>query len=215
MKVFINKKYTSGIFILLCCLFLSVIVKAQTPAAITTVRGRIIDKKDKGPIPGASVMLVDKDKRVIKGVSSDLNGNYVIPVPDKTLRIMVSFIGYNTTAPLNIDKAVINFQLEEASNTMNEVVISTRVKTNNGSGMQIDKRDQTSSSITIDAKELEDMQAASIDQALQGRMAGVDITSTSGDPGAPMQIRIRGTSSINGAVDPLIVVDGMPFDITV
>lgn len=215
MKVFINKKYTSGIFILLCCLFLSVIVKAQTPAAITTVRGRIIDKKDKGPIPGASVMLVDKDKRVIKGVSSDLNGNYVIPVPDKTLRIMVSFIGYNTTAPLNIDKAVINFQLEEASNTMNEVVISTRVKAGNGSGMQIDKRDQTSSSITIDAKELEDMQAASIDQALQGRMAGVDITSTSGDPGAPMQIRIRGTSSINGAVDPLIVVDGMPFDITV
>jgi len=213
MKVFINKKYTSGIFILLCCLFFSAVVKAQTP--VTTVRGRIIDKKDKSPIPGASVMLIDKDKRVIKGVSSDLNGNYVLPVPDKTLRIIVSFIGYNTTAPLNIDKTVINFQLEESANTMDEVVVITNRKTGNGSGMQIDKRDQTSSTVVIDAKELEDMQAASIDQALQGRMAGVDITASSGDPGAPMQIRIRGTSSINGAVDPLIVVDGMPFDITV
>ncbi|TKC10457.1 SusC/RagA family TonB-linked outer membrane protein [Pedobacter polaris] len=215
MKISIHKKYTSGIFILLCCLFLSVVVKAQTQPPITSVRGRIIDKRDKGPIPGASVMLVDKDKRVVKGVSSDLNGNYVIPVTDKSLRIMVSFIGYNTTSPLNIDKPVINFQLEESSNTMDEVVISSRVKTSNGSGMQIDKRDQTSASVTIDAKELEDMQAASIDQALQGRMAGVDITASSGDPGAPMQIRIRGTSSLNGAVDPLIVVDGMPYDITV
>ena len=198
---------------MLCCLFLSAVVKAQTP--ITTVRGRIIDKKDKSPIPGASVMLIDKDKRVIKGVSSDLDGNYVLPVPDKTLRIIVSFIGYNTTAPLNIDKSVINFQLEESANTMDEVVVLTNRKTGNGSGMQIDKRDQTSATVVIDAKELEDMQAASIDQALQGRMAGVDITASSGDPGAPMQIRIRGTSSINGAVDPLIVVDGMPFDITV
>jgi TonB-linked SusC/RagA family outer membrane protein len=211
MKISIHKKYTSGIFILLCCLFLSVVVKAQTQ----TVRGRIIDKSDKEPITGASVTLVDKDFRVVKGVSSDLNGNYVLQVADKSYRIMVSFIGYNTTKAIAIDKLVINFQLEPSSTAMDEVVIVSKARTSNGNGMQIDKRDQTSSVVTIDAKVLEDMQAASIDQALQGRMAGVDITASTGDPGAPMQIRIRGTSSINGATDPLIVVDGMPYDITI
>ncbi|RZK16391.1 MAG: SusC/RagA family TonB-linked outer membrane protein, partial [Pedobacter sp.] len=125
------------------------------------------------------------------------------------------YIGYKSTAPLAIDKAVINFQIESADNQMDEVQIVSKAKSDNGSGMSIDKRDQTSAVGTINAKELEDMQAASIDQALQGRLAGLDIAASSGDPGAPMQIRIRGTSSINGAVDPLIVVDGMPYDITI
>ena len=123
-----------------------------------------------------------------------------MPVADKTYRISVSYIGYRSSAPVNIDKAVINFQLEPSENQMDEVQIVSRAKTNNGSGMTIDKRDQTSATVTIDAKELEDLQSASIDQALQGRMAGVDITASTGDPGAPMQIRIRGTSSINGCL---------------
>ena len=62
---------------------------------------------------------------------------------------------------------------------------------------------------------MEEMQSASIDQALQGRLPGVDITAASGDPGTGMQIRIRGTSSINGATNPLIVVDGLPFETTI
>jgi TonB-linked SusC/RagA family outer membrane protein len=207
-----TKKYTYSIFILLCCLLVSSIASAQQ---INYVKGKVIDKKDRQPIIGASVTIVDKDRRVMKGVSTDIDGNYSLPVNDKTYRIMVSYIGYKSTAPLAIDKAVINFQLESADNQMEEVQIVSRAKTDNGSGMSIDKRDQTSAVGTINAKELEDMQAASIDQALQGRLAGLDIAASSGDPGAPMQIRIRGTSSINGAVDPLIVVDGMPYDITI
>ncbi len=212
MNISINKNYPRIAFVLLCFLFVSI---TKVNGQITSVRGRIIDKADKEPIPGASVVLVDKDKRVIRGVSSDINGNYVLPVTNPSYRIVVSYIGYISTAPLAIDKAVINFQLESSAKMMDQVTITSRVKSENGSGMQIDKRDLTSSSTTIDAKELENLQAASIDQALQGRMAGVDITASGGDPGAPMQIRIRGTSSINGAVDPLIVLDGMPYDITV
>lgn len=207
-----TKKYTYSIFILLCCLLLSSITQAQQ---INYVKGKVIDKKDRQPIIGASVTIVDKDRRVMKGVSTDIDGNYSLPVNDRTYRITVSYIGYKSTAPLAIDKPVINFQLESADNQMDEVQIVSRAKTDNGSGMSIDKRDQTSAVGTINAKELEDMQAASIDQALQGRLAGLDIAASSGDPGAPMQIRIRGTSSINGAVDPLIVVDGMPYDITI
>lgn len=212
MKIFINKKYTVSIFALFCLLFIAV---PYSYAQTVTVRGRIIDKNDKQPIIGASVVLVDKDRRVVRGVSSDINGSYVLPVTDKSYRIQVSFIGYNTTSPIAIDKAVINFQLESSSNQMNEVQIVSKARTSNGSGMNIDKRDQTSATTTINAKDLEEIQAASIDQALQGRMAGVDITASTGDPGAPMQIRIRGTSSINGATDPLIVLDGMPYDISI
>jgi TonB-dependent SusC/RagA subfamily outer membrane receptor len=81
--------------------------------------------------------------------------------------------------------------------------------------MNISERNITTATAKINAKELEEMQAASIDQALQGRLPGVDITVASGDPGAGMQIRIRGTSSINSSSDPLIVVDGMPYETSV
>ena len=207
-----TRKIAYSAFIALCCLLVSSITSAQQ---INYVKGRVIDKKDKQPIIGASVVIIDKDRRVIKGVSTDIDGNYSLPVADRTYRISVSYIGYKSSAPLSIDKSVINFQLEAADNQMDEVQIVSRAKTDNGSGMAIDKRDQTSAVSTINAKELEDMQAASIDQALQGRLAGLDMAASSGDPGAPMQIRIRGTSSINGAVDPLIVVDGMAYDITI
>jgi TonB-linked SusC/RagA family outer membrane protein len=180
------------------------------------VRGRVVDKSDKQPIPGASVTIVDKDKRVVTGTSTDIEGNYSLSVTDKTYRIAVSFIGYKSSAPLAIDgKPVINFQLESSSNMLDAINISGRVKVDDGSGMNQDKRNSTAAISTIDAKELAEMQVASIDQALVGRLPGMDIAATSGDPGAGMQIRIRGTSSINGASDPLIVVDGMPFEITV
>jgi TonB-linked SusC/RagA family outer membrane protein len=79
----------------------------------------------------------------------------------------------------------------------------------------VEERNLTSAVSRIDARELEEVQATSIDQAIQGRLAGVDIVANSGDPGAGMSIRIRGTSSINQSSDPLIVVDGMPYDIAV
>ncbi|RZJ20599.1 MAG: SusC/RagA family TonB-linked outer membrane protein [Acinetobacter sp.] len=206
-----TKKYIYSFCLIICCLLVSLTVSAQ----ITNVKGKIIDKKDKDAVVGASVVILDKDGRIVRGVSTDIDGNYSMPVTDASQKIRVSFIGYKSTTPITIDKAIINFQLEPENNQMDEVKIVSRAKSNNGSGIGIDKRDQTGSIATISGKELEDMQAASIDVALQGRLSGIDIASTSGDPGAPMQIRIRGTSSINGAVDPLIVVDGMPYDISI
>lgn len=207
-----TKLYAFCCFLWVCLLLIGLNTQAQQ---FNYVKGKIIDKKDKQPIIGASVVLLDKDKRIVKGVSTDIDGNYALPVVDKSYKIAVSFLGYKSTTPIAITKPIINFQLEASSNDLEEVQIVSKAKADNGSGMSIDKRDQTSAIATINTKELEDMQAASIDQALQGRLAGLDIAASSGDPGAPMQIRIRGTSSINGAVDPLIVVDGMPYDITI
>ncbi len=105
------------------------------------------------------------------------------------------------------------FKFLLVSNKELDVVnISATVTRDNGTGLKIDDRDLTTSSATINAKDLEELQATSIDQALQGRLPGVDIVASSGDPGAGMSIKIRGTSSINGATNPLVVVDGVPYE---
>src|SRR5690606_39468569 len=85
----------------------------------------------------------------------------------------------------------------------------------NGTGLMIQERDITGAVSRVDAKELGELSATSIDQALQGRLPGVDFGTTSGDPGAGMSIRIRGTASINGSAEPLIVLDGMPYEVEI
>ncbi|WP_069658985.1 SusC/RagA family TonB-linked outer membrane protein [Arcticibacter eurypsychrophilus] len=199
--------------IVICLLFIMPCVQAQTPA--TTVRGKVIDKGDRLPIAGATVIIVDQERRTVNGTSTDIEGNYVLKVAKPEYRIMVSFISYKSTQPLAIaGKAIINFQLEGMSNELTTVVIKGVAKAK-GNDLHLDKKNLTTAVATIEAKDLEEMQAASIDQALQGRLPGVDITAGSGDPGAGMQIRIRGVSSINGVSDPLIVVDGMIYEITI
>lgn len=206
------KKYLKSIHYIFICLLSIQTLFAQTPGA-RTVRGQITDKGDRQPIIGASVVLTDKDGRTIRGTTSDIEGNYSLPVVNPTYRVSVSYIGYKSTAPITVaDKTVVNFQLESTSTNLTDVVITGRKRSDNGSGLVIDDRDRTTASFKVDAKDLEEMQAASIDQALQGRMPGVDIAAVSGDPGAPMQIRIRGTATINGSQDPLIIVDGMPYE---
>lgn len=182
----------------------------------TTVRGKVTDSKDKQIIPGASVVEIDKDRRTVNGVATDIDGNFVLRISNPNNKIMVSFIGYTTQREISINgRSVINIQLVPSANSLTDVVVTSRRKTNNGTGLNVDDRDRTTAVATIDAKVLEEMQSGSIDQALQGRLSGVDIAATSGDPGAGMSIRIRGTSSLNGATEPMIVVDGMPFETAV
>lgn len=184
----------------------------QTKATLV-IRGKVIDAKDKLPVIGASVVEVDKDNRTVGGVSTDIEGNYAFKISNPDNKIMVSFIGYETQRGIVINgRTTINVSLKSSDNSLNEIVIGGKRTTDNGTGMRVDERNRTTAVATIDAKVLEEMQSASIDQALQGRLPGVDIAATSGDPGAGMQIRIRGTSSINGATNPLIVVDGMPYE---
>ncbi|RRN77085.1 SusC/RagA family TonB-linked outer membrane protein, partial [Pseudoxanthomonas sp. SGD-10] len=198
----------------ICLLFVLGQVFAQSE--IVTLRGKVTDKDDKLPVVGATVSLLDKDNRIISATSTDVEGNYVIRVRDKSHRLMVSFISYKSSRPQTVgDRTVINVQIESTINTLTEVVVRAEGSVDNGSGMPISKVRNTAAIVSISAKELEEMQSASIDQALQGRLAGIDIATVSGDPGAGMQIRIRGTSSLNGASDPLIVVDGMPYEITI
>ncbi len=193
---------------LLCCF------NAQAQDAAIIIRGKVIDKKDKSPIQHVSVAETDKDGRTVRGVTTDIDGNFALKVSNPKNRIMFSYIGFKTITEDIKGRTTINITLEQGSNDLGEVIILGGRKTDNGN-LAINDRDLTIASSKINAKDLEEMSSASIDQALQGRLSGVDITASSGDPGAGMSIRIRGTSSINAGTNPLIVVDGMPYETSI
>jgi TonB-linked SusC/RagA family outer membrane protein len=176
------------------------------------IRGKVSDKKNKEPIHGASVSEMDADGRIIKGAATDIEGNYVLKMTSAKNKVSVSYVGYKTTSQSLNGRTTLSFQLEQGGGAdLEEAIVVAARRVDNGMGQQAE-RNLTTSVARISGKEVEEMQVASIDQALQGRLSGVDITATSGDPGAAMNIRIRGVSSINSTGNPLIVVDGMPYE---
>jgi TonB-linked SusC/RagA family outer membrane protein len=200
-------------FIALVMLF-SIELKAQEVTGKITVRGRVVDKADKKPIIGCYIIERDKDMRYITGAATDINGNYAITISKPDNLISFSFIGYTTVVqPVN-GRNTINMELESLFIGLGEVVISDKATATagNGTGLNIVPRNTTTAVQTIEVMEVQDLGVSSIDQALSGRLSGVDVGTTTGDPGAGMNIRIRGTASINGSANPLIVVDGMPYE---
>jgi TonB-linked SusC/RagA family outer membrane protein len=189
-------------------------VNAQTAAPSITVRGKITDKKDRAPLIGVTVVEIDKEKRTVGGVSTDIDGNFALKPKSHQNKISVSLIGYKTVVVDINDRTTFNIQLESSSNSLAEVSITANKTSSNGL-LQIDARNSTTAVAKLNAKDIEELSAASIDQAIQGRLPGVDIAANSGDPGAGMQIRIRGTSTINGSTNPLIVLDGMPYETSI
>lgn len=177
------------------------------------IRGKVVDKGGAGePLVGVTVTEVDKDNRIVSGAQTDMNGNFSITVKNAVgNKLTFSYMGYKSlTAPIE-SKAVINVSLEESSVDIEEIVVSAQKKVTIGS-LNIDERDMTYAYSRLDAKEIDALPVTSIDQALQGRLAGVDIVANSGQPGSGMSIRIRGTASINNSADPLIVVNGIPYE---
>jgi TonB-linked SusC/RagA family outer membrane protein len=197
--------------ICLCVLQAAAQKAPATGAAENIVKGKVMEKGSNQPVGQVSVAEIDADGRVLKSTKTDIEGNFVLKVSNPKNKISISHIGYKSAEqPIN-GRSTINFQMEETNGSMNEVVITAARTVDNGM-MAVKEKNSTLATSRISARELEEMQAASIDQALQGRLSGVDITATSGDPGAAMNIRIRGVSSISSTGNPLIVVDGMPYE---
>ena len=204
------------IIIIIGLIFSLLQLNAVAQTAERVIVGKITDKETKEPVAGATVVLKDNENRTIAGTTSDIEGNYSLRTKLKGLRLNVTSTGYKPSGNITVgERTNINVQIESTSHQVEEVVITGTKPVDDGTGMGISKARSTASIATINMAELEEMQSASIDQALQGRLPGVDIATVSGDPGAGMQIKIRGTTSLNGASDPLIVVDGMPYDITI
>lgn len=178
------------------CFLILMFALSLHSSAQTKVTGTVSDQS--GPIPGANVNL----KGAKNGVSTGFDGTYSIDVPSNGVLIF-SFIGLKSKEVAVNGQTQINIKLEEESGVLKEVVVI-------GYGTQR-KEAVTGSVASIGGKELNEVQSANVTQALQGRLAGVELTQTSTKPGAAMQIRIRGTRSLTGDNDPLVVLDGVPF----
>ena len=161
-----------------------------------TVSGRVVDENGEGLI-GAGVVASDGKNMTI----TDLTGNYTITVTGENPSIKFSFLGYVDEEVKVGNKTSINVRMTPDANTLEDVVVI-------GYGTQ-KKADLTGSVAVVKMADIETSAATSVDNALQGRIAGVDIMSTGGDPGSASSIRIRGSRSVNATNEPLIVVDGV------
>lgn len=169
-------------------------INAQT-ASSNTIKGRVVDEKGE-VLAGATVVC----KGTKTATTTDLNGNYTIQAPSEVKELEISFLGYET-ATVQANRSVVNVKLLPTQEMLNETVVI-------GYGTQ-KKSDLTGSVAVVDMKGIDLTPTVSIDEALQGKIAGVDIMSTSGDPTASSSIRIRGTRSITASNEPLIVVNGI------
>lgn len=176
----------------LTILFFICLIKAE---AQFSVKGFVKDINNE-PIIGANIV----EKNTVNGTISDFDGSYQLEVSSAEAIIEFAYLGYVTQEiPVN-NQSEINVNLSEDDVTLEQVVVV-------GYGVQ-KKRDVTGSISSLKAKDVEKIATPNIEQALQGKIAGVFVSPNSGAPGAGAVIRIRGTGTLNNA-NPLYVIDGM------
>ena len=176
------------------------------------VRGSITEASTVYPVIGATIVEYDKDRRIVSGTVSDVNGNFQITVSDADAIIVASCIGFKAKEFTLGGKNIIKLELEAESIGIEEVVIIAQVTTDPLTNVA--QRDITSSRVKVDMIDSKDLGSVSAEEALQGKVTGLDIISSSGDPGSGSQIIIRGLGSLGNA-KPLIVVDGIAIDIRI
>ena len=185
----------------LCCM--PALSSAQQTKVV--IRGVVTAAIDKLPLPGANVLLVNKDGRVVGNAVTDMDGNYSMRVETRAGdNLVATYIGMKkATIPVK-GKMTINIVMQDETVMLEGATIVGNKRVNNGM-MDVSERDLTTAMSRISMSDLEDgMTAPSVEDALQGRIAGMDIAASSGDPGAGMSIRIRGTTSMTGSSQPLI-----------
>ena len=188
----VNIRIPLRMLVLMLGLFLSVGAFAQQ----ITVKGYVQDAENE-PIIGATVRVVGTQTAVI----TDIDGNFTLKA-DQGASIQVSYIGYETATVAAAPEVVIT--LQDEANTLNEVVVI-------GYG-QVKKSDLTGSVSALKPDAKNKGLVVNPQDLIAGKVAGVNIVSDNGAPGAGAQIRVRGGSSLNASNDPLIVIDGLAMD---
>ena len=171
---------------------------AGLSAQSLTVTGTVRDALGY-PLPGAAV-IVDGSAN---GAVTDPDGRYELRGVPSGASLTVDILGYKGQTVKVAGRSVIDFILEEDTMMLEETVVV-------GYG-QVKKSDLTGSVASVKAEKITDIPANSVDALLQGRVAGVQVTNASQDPGASSTVRIRGNSSLNGSNSPLVVIDGFPY----
>lgn len=163
------------------------------------ISGRVTSAEDGGALPGINIL----QKGTSNGTVTDANGNYKITMNPSSSTLIFSFIGYVTSEVDVATRAVVDVSMEVDVKQLSEVVVV-------GYGTQI-KQELTGNIASVAGKDIGNMAVPSVDQALQGRAAGVFVEAGTGKLGQGIKIRVRGSSSVSAGNQPLYVVDGIPI----
>ena len=203
---------TNNKYILTALLTLAISLCAYSPvrAQIKAVHGTVTDEY--GELMGASVCEVDANGRIIEATTTDLNGNFSMRIRNPKDKLRFSYVGCKTQT-LTINRE--DYRIKLVSQTSLKEVTVTAKKKLNGGGLAIPEREISYATQTIDMKEFEGLGLTTVDEALQGRIAGLDIVANSGNLGAGTTMRLRGASSISNLTNsnPLIVVNGNTWNV--
>ncbi|WP_432713138.1 SusC/RagA family TonB-linked outer membrane protein [Pedobacter sp.] len=174
------------------------VLQAQT----RQVSGVVTDQGTNEPLPGVSITI--KGTAIV--VSTNEKGEYKIAVPTKgAVSLQARYIGYKSNEIAVTSQSKVNFAMAEDVNALNEVVVNIGYGT-------VRKEALTGSVSSVSAKDMADFPVSTAAQALAGKLAGVSVTTSEGSPGAEVQIKVRGGSSLTGDNAPLYIVDGIQVE---
>lgn len=183
----------------LVALLLMVVVATTASAQERIITGTVVDASGMAVI-GATVVATGTTKATTTG----LNGEFRLSIPESAKTVDISFVGYKAHTITLGQQTAYAVRLEEDTIGVDEVVVI---------GYGTSKRGNLSGSVAkLDAEALESRDAVNIATALQGMLAGVEVRTTSGEPGGAVSVRVRGSASVNAESEPLYVVDGIPVD---
>jgi TonB-linked SusC/RagA family outer membrane protein len=179
-------------------------------AADRQIKGRVLSSEDGLPLTGASIYVLSGDLKKINhpqtaiGTTADIDGNFTLTVPENISRIFCTYLGFVEGEIALTDADTYSISLQPSDVALTELVVTGY--------QQVEKRKLTAAISKIEISDETVGAIHSVDQALAGKIAGLSAVVSTGAPGAPVKIRIRGTASLNGTQDPLWVLDGIPLE---
>ena len=195
------RRLVKGILPFCLSAFLPLAANAQQAGDI--ISGTVSDEM--GPVMMANVVEIDGAKRIVASAVTDMSGHFSFKLKNPKDKLRITFVGYKTVVlPINRTK----YNIKLVDDTQIKEVVVTAKKRAGGSGLAIPVDEISTAQQSISMSEFEGLSMTTVDEALQGRIAGLDIVANSGNLGSGTSMRLRGVSSINGSSEPLIVVDG-------
>ena len=188
------QKANTILFVFLCLFQLPVFAQSQK------INGVVTEQETGKPLPGVSILL--KEKGIIG--ATDVSGRFTVEVPGPSAILIFKYIGYTDSEVIVGDKKILQVKLSQDSHSLDEVVVV-------GYG-EVQRKDLTTAVSSVNMDDMNKAPVKSIEEALAGRVAGVQVNSSDGQPGSGVNIVIRGANSITQDNSPLYVIDGFPVE---
>jgi TonB-linked SusC/RagA family outer membrane protein len=191
-------------------LMIACLITGVTMAQQRRISGTVSD--DFGGIMMANVTEVDANNRIVSATTTDMNGNFTMTIKNPKNKLKITYMGFQNHVEVIGNKSVFKVKMKDASRTLDNVTVTHKRKIISN-GLSIPEREISVARQKFNMDEMQGLSFESVDEALQGKIAGLDIVANSGNLGAGTTMRLRGTTTFNGNPEPLIVVDGHIFEL--